>query len=98
MLLGHSGQCVLTSNGYTQAARDLSRLGSGEKDLPTAKAERPTERVRWSQFQQVTLKLLRWGAIYVFREFVFNQAANSRSVISPAASASVRTAASASVA
>jgi hypothetical protein len=35
-------------------------LGSGKKDLPAAKAGRPTELVRWSQFQQVTLKVLRW--------------------------------------
>lgn len=60
MLLGHSDQCVLTNNGHTQAACDLSRSGSGEKDLPAAKAGRPTELVRWSQFQQVTLKVLRW--------------------------------------
>jgi hypothetical protein len=54
------GQCVLTNNGHTHAACDLSRLGSGKKDLPAAKAGRPTELVRWSQFQQVTLKVLRW--------------------------------------
>jgi len=50
----------ITNNGRTQAACDLSHLGSGEKDLPAAKAERPTERARWSQFQQITLKVLRW--------------------------------------
>jgi hypothetical protein len=41
-------------------SRDLSHWRSGEKDLPAAKAERPTEQARWSQFQQVTLKVLRW--------------------------------------
>jgi|GEM_PF-4112544 hypothetical protein len=30
----------------TPSVMDLSRLGNGEKDLPTAKAVRPTERER----------------------------------------------------